>query len=436
MRAVLYVSVSALGLAAAVLAGCSTEPAFPPEEPRDWARPLRAVEFERTEERIERGRYLASAVMQCSKCHGELDRSQPGEPPLPGREFVGRIFWQDSAHRIVAPNLTPDRETGAGRWTDDMLLRAIREGVGHDGRALNRWMPYQSFRSLSDEDAASIVVFLRSLEPVRNELPKTHLSAERRRRTEEDLEPLTEPVPMPDTVDAVARGRYYIGLADCVGCHTSWYTDYNPGLLAGGNRVSDRTNWGERVFSSNITPDRSGIGGLDSTGFIALMRSGRGGSMDATMPWTSFAQMSDRDLGAVFRALLAVPPASHWVSNAPPSFCAICEQEHGMGDRNRRVRPEGISLDTRALDALTGVYVFEPEAWTIRVTREGNRLYAAGGEDEPIEIIPVEGDRCLVPGGVAPLSYERDESGRVIALISEELPPVRFEKVPSDQALP
>jgi hypothetical protein len=66
----------------------------------------------------------------------------------------------------VAPNLTPDNETGIGRWTDDMLIRAIREGISHDGRVLHPQMWYRSFRRLPDEDVEAVVAYLRSLEPV------------------------------------------------------------------------------------------------------------------------------------------------------------------------------------------------------------------------------------------------------------------------------
>jgi hypothetical protein len=58
---------------------------------------------------------------------------------------------------VYAPNITPDVETGAGIWSGDQLTRAIREGVGHDGRALFPFMPYPDFRALSDEALASII---------------------------------------------------------------------------------------------------------------------------------------------------------------------------------------------------------------------------------------------------------------------------------------
>jgi hypothetical protein len=70
---------------------------------------------------------------------------------------------------------TPNWETGAGSWTDDMLARAIREGVSHDGRALIPIMPYESFMYISDEDIGCIVVYLRSIPPVHHALPKMKL---------------------------------------------------------------------------------------------------------------------------------------------------------------------------------------------------------------------------------------------------------------------
>ena len=77
--------------------------------------------------------------------------------------------------QIVAPNITPDRETGVGSWTDDQLARAIREGIGHNGQALFYLMPYESYSHLSDEDLASVVVYLRSLKPVYHVVPPTQI---------------------------------------------------------------------------------------------------------------------------------------------------------------------------------------------------------------------------------------------------------------------
>ena len=106
-------------------------------------------------------------------------------------------MYEDKDTRVVASNLTPDVETGAGSWPDDAMVRAIREGVGHDGRPL-KTMWWWAFRRLSDEDVRSIVVYLRSLPPVRNPLPATRITEQERARLASKLRPpLTEPVIRP-----------------------------------------------------------------------------------------------------------------------------------------------------------------------------------------------------------------------------------------------
>src|SRR5580693_7483966 len=133
------------------------------------ARALTNRTFERTQQRLERGRYIATGLSSCVYCHSPHDWTSPGTPIVAGKEVSGEVLpYADLPGRIVASNLTPDPETGAGSWTDDQLARAIREGVGHDGRALFPIMPYQRYRNMSDEDLASVVVYLRSLAEVRN----------------------------------------------------------------------------------------------------------------------------------------------------------------------------------------------------------------------------------------------------------------------------
>ena len=64
------------------------------------------------------------------------DWSKPGAPPVAGKEGSGHVWSDQDMPWLIAPNITPDKETGAGNWSDDTLARAIREGIGHDGRAL------------------------------------------------------------------------------------------------------------------------------------------------------------------------------------------------------------------------------------------------------------------------------------------------------------
>src|SRR5438477_9179793 len=99
--------------------------------------------------RVERGRYLAHGVCECFECHTPLEDNDLVQP-IASKLGAGDIL--DKKHRQVAPNITPDLETGAGRWTDAQLIRAIREGIGHDGRRLGLSMPYPAFSILTDDD--------------------------------------------------------------------------------------------------------------------------------------------------------------------------------------------------------------------------------------------------------------------------------------------
>src|SRR5688572_17790774 len=230
----------ALVLAVALIASCRREetaapppaaalvsPAVPAVKVAYTARPLRDITVPRTPERVARGKYLSEGLLQCFVCHSERDWNKPGAPPIPATRGAG-VVWPGRPW-LVAPNLTPDVETGIGRWTDDMLLRAIREGISHDGRVLHQQMWYSSFRALPDDDAESIVAYLRSLKPIRRVLPATVITAEEAKRLKVP-EPITERVIATPPPNDVQRGLRLANLADCAGCHTSWYTPKNPGM--------------------------------------------------------------------------------------------------------------------------------------------------------------------------------------------------------------
>lgn len=184
------------------------------------ARPLTDRRFESTPERVERGRYLATSVNGCVYCHSEKDWQAPGFPPKAGTEGGGRNCGEEGLPWMTAPNITPDPESGAGTWTDDMFARAIREGIGHDGRALFPMMPYLQYRHLSDEDLASVVVFIRSLPPLRRTLPPSQIPFPVNRLINSAPEPVATPVPAPSRANAVAYGDYLVRVGACRDCHT------------------------------------------------------------------------------------------------------------------------------------------------------------------------------------------------------------------------
>jgi mono/diheme cytochrome c family protein len=300
------------------------------------ARPLDGSRrFEPSPARLARGKYLAEAVSGCFDCHTRFDPDS--NPPVrlsqPG---AGSLFINDGALQVVAPNITPDRETGAGAWSDDALARAIREGIGHDGRALFPAMPYPNFRKMSDEDVASVVVYLRSVEPARAEgLPPTRIPFPLSRLILNAPQPLAAPVSPPDLSTQEKRGEYLTTIANCRDCHTPMRRgEYLEGLeMAGGSTIPG----GERAVSANLTPDPSGIPYYDERLFLEAMRTGRVRARHLTrfMPWWSYRYMTDEDLKAVFAHLRTLKPVKHHVDNAePPTPCKLCGNRHGLGEKN------------------------------------------------------------------------------------------------------
>jgi mono/diheme cytochrome c family protein len=237
---------------------------------------------------------------------------------------------------LVAPNITPDRETGAGNWTDEQFARAIREGIGHDGRRLFPMMPYMNFRQMSDEDLASVVVYLRSINPVRNVVPKTVLP-EPIKGMLPPHQPITSSVPGPDMSNQVERGKYLVTLGNCMMCHTPMNKQGQPLkqlAFAGGLRF--KGPWGE-VSSANITPDASGISYYDEALFVKTLRTGQVGArkLSSIMPWGYFRNMTDEDLKAIFAYLRTVTPVQHRVDNTEEATtCEVCGGRHGFGDKN------------------------------------------------------------------------------------------------------
>jgi mono/diheme cytochrome c family protein len=302
------------------------------------ARPLSDRTFERTPQRLARGKYLVEGVAGCADCHSPHDWTKHDEPIPPGMEGAGEdmSFIQGLPGHVVAPNLTPDPETGSGNWSDDALARAIREGVGHDGRALFPFMPYLHYSELPDEDVASIVVYLRSLPPARNLLPQTAIIFPVKYLIRDVPRPLTSPVPAPDLSDPVKRGAFLVNVGGCSDCHTPQVKgEFMPGMdLAGGFILEGP--WG-RVASSNLTPDPSGIPYYDEALFIQTMRTGyvKARKLAQIMPWTVYRNMTDDDLKAIFAYLKTLKPVKHHVDNSESStYCKLCRQSHGGGDVN------------------------------------------------------------------------------------------------------
>jgi mono/diheme cytochrome c family protein len=258
---------------------------------------------------VQRGEYLVHAG-GCASCH-----TAAGGLPFAGGRALTTPFGT-----FYSPNITPDAETGIGRWTDAQFLRALREGRRPDGASYFPVFPYPSFTNISDADVLSIKAYLVSLKPVR-QANRAHDVAMpfswRFLQTGWRLLYFREgPFRADPSHDApYNRGAYLVtALAHCGECHTprNLLGAVKPSLaLAGTPDGPD----GQRV--PNITPDRAtGIGAWDSDDVVTLLKTGRtpeesavkGAMREAVQDGLRF--LTDADLQAIAVYLRSQQPAA------------------------------------------------------------------------------------------------------------------------------
>ncbi|HVU56805.1 MAG TPA: cytochrome c, partial [Puia sp.] len=253
---------------------------------------------------IARGRHLAYSAAHCIDCHhkGNSDSliALGQEVPL-----AGGVVFDLPVGKIYSKNITPDKTTGIGSYTDAEIARALRYGVHPDGTVVYEFM---QFHNLSDEDLRAIISFLRSQHPIEHSVPSHSLNLLGNAVKAFLISPVgpTGEVPKRITPDTTAAyGRYLaLNVAECSGCHTQRDMSGKPigPPFGGGNNV-------EGFITPNLTPDPSGrIYKWSKKDFIGRFRKGRliPGS---PMPWNSFGRMSDDELTAIYNFLKSVKPA-------------------------------------------------------------------------------------------------------------------------------
>jgi mono/diheme cytochrome c family protein len=270
---------------------------------------------------LARGDYLFNNVLGCPVCHSERNFDLFGAPPVPpfgggrkcmaaGEKPPGLAEAGGMPGTLCFRNISSDKQTGVGEWTDGEILRAVREGIHRDGKGLFPMMPYFIYRNLSDADAAAVVAYVRTVPPVDNPLPVTDLDFPFSLFARLTPEPVDEPVAHPNEADAVEYGRYLTTVARCAFCHTPRDRSRQPlpgKDFAGGIGFQGR----EGIFySTNLTTDPEGLGDMRVDEFIALFHRPAVPSTDELnlMPWTYFSGMSDADLGAIYAFLRTVTP--------------------------------------------------------------------------------------------------------------------------------
>jgi mono/diheme cytochrome c family protein len=284
-----------------------------------------------TPERIERGKYLFEGIADCDGCHSQRDFTRVIGPVVPagrGRGVVMSEIVPELPGTVVAPNLTPDAETGLGAWTDGEKVRAIREGIGRDGRALFPMMPYQAFRRMSDDDVQSLVAYMNTLAPVRHPLPPTKLAFPVNLMIRSAPQPAGS-VATPDRSDRLKYGEYLVTVGGCGGCHTPVERGAPiAGKEFAGGEKFDAPAYGV-VYSANITPDlETGIGKWDEEFFVKKFYDYReydekgppkvtGPEQFTLMPWLALSRLTRDDLGAIYTYLRTLKPVRNAVETHP-----------------------------------------------------------------------------------------------------------------------
>jgi hypothetical protein len=294
--------------------------ALPKVSPAD-----QALKIELTPARIERGRYLATNVMDCFGCHSPKMMDAYTFPAEPGKRGAGGFrlpaAWRVFPGDLNTPNITP---YALADWTDGELVRALAAGVHRDGSVLFPMMPYQAFGKMDREDIYSVVAYLRTLPSIAADQPRTRINFPVNlivRTLPKD----PEFSPRPDPSDEVATGRYLVDAGGCMMCHTEVDGKEQPvGPLWAGGRVFDFPVLKGVIRSANLTPDTlTGIGGWSREVFIGIIRE-RGKRGDALtrldpdephtlMPYGAVAGMTDEDLGAIYAYLRTLEPVSNAV---------------------------------------------------------------------------------------------------------------------------
>ena len=251
---------------------------------------------------LERGTYLVRGIVACGNCHTPRDAAGKARADL---ELAGGREFDLPIGKPIAPNITPDLETGIGTWTDAQIITAIREGKRPDGTLIGPPMPIGFYREMSDRDVEAIVAYLRAVKPVSHKVGKSVYNIP---LPSAYGPPVTKVAEIPRD-DKVAYGAYLAGpLGHCLECHTPFAS---PGVLdlskigAGGRELEAFSPDGESaiVISANITPDRENGLGLWSDDEIkrAIMRGEAkdGHELVRTMAFDWYAHISETDLDSI-----------------------------------------------------------------------------------------------------------------------------------------
>lgn len=254
---------------------------------------------------VERGAYLMNGIVACGNCHARRDKDGRVLSEL---GLSGGMLFDEEPFKAYAANITPDPETGIGKWTDQQIIRAFREGIRPNGTVIGPPMPVAFFRGISDDDAKALVAYLRAQPPVKHVVPKSEY---RMKLPPAYGPPIKAKVTAPPRSDLRAYGAYLAGpLGHCMDCHTPWVQGI-PDMAqvgAGGNPL--KGPWGVSI-SRNLTPHESGLKHWSDAEIARAIREGRsrdGSPLRPPMAFDWYKNIDDADMKALIVYLRSLKP--------------------------------------------------------------------------------------------------------------------------------
>ena len=260
---------------------------------------------------VERGAYIAKAGA-CLVCHTAIGPQGPDLANVGG----GGLEMKEKFGTWRTPNITPDKGTGIGNWTDDQIIAAVREGVRPDGAKLIPMMPFMNYNVMTDDDAKALVAFLRTLKPVERTTAKSEVKME--------APPAPKPPNQAPGDDVAKKGAYYASIMLCNHCHFTPNKDFSgpagmDKMYSGGLPMELPPLGTGTLFGRNITSDpNTGIGKWTEEQIFAaikMMQKPDGKRIMGPMLFmqSQWSQMDDADLKAVAGYIKKLPPVKNKV---------------------------------------------------------------------------------------------------------------------------
>lgn len=251
-----------------------------------------------------RGDQLMNGVVACANCHAARDAQGK---VLANLGLSGGMVFEAPVFKAYAANITPDRKTGIGGWTDAQLANAIRDGIRPDGSLIGPPMPIPFYRNISDRDLAAIIAYLRAQPAVEHAVPKS----EYRMPLPANYGPPVTHVAAPDSTDTIGYGRYLAQIGHCMDCHTP--RDAHGQLVlsqlgAGGQRIPGPA--GLVAVSANLTPDPDGLRDWTDAQVARAIRTGiakDGRPLVRIMAFDWYRNIDDADMKALIAYLRSLP---------------------------------------------------------------------------------------------------------------------------------